>query len=226
MSAPDTFDEWASDGRDREMAGRHWHTARHAIAMMPVEPGDVVIDLGTGSGYAARAMRSQYDTGLAYGVDASRKMIGNASASTDDPWVGFLGADFGELPFSTATIDHAFSMEALYYADDLDAALREARRVLRSGGTFYCAVNYYEENHYAHGWPDRLGVDMVRWSREDYRAGFREAGFHLAGQVQIPDRETEIPPAEAFPTENFQTRAEMIERYRELGTLLTVGVVP
>jgi hypothetical protein len=67
---------------------------------------------------------------------------------------------------------------------------------------------------------------MTLWSAAEYRTAFREAGFHVATQDNVPDRETEIPPAEAFPTEEFDTRAAMVERYRELGTLLTVGVVP
>jgi hypothetical protein len=46
----------------------------------------------------------------------------------------------------------------------------------------------------------------------------------VAAQDTIPDREVEIPPAEAFPTDEFETREAMVERYRELGTLLTVGV--
>ena len=38
--------------------------------------------------------------------------------------------------------------------------------------------------------------------------------------------ETEIPPESAFPHEGFEDREAMVERYREFGTLLTVGVVP
>jgi hypothetical protein len=67
---------------------------------------------------------------------------------------------------------------------------------------------------------------MTLWDRDDYRVAFRDAGFHVAEQDNVPDRETEIPPASAFPTEGFETRAGMVERYRTLGTLLTVGVVP
>jgi len=243
MSVREAFDEWAERGRDREMEGRHWHTAKHVLARMPVEPGDVVADLGTGSGYAARALAGAGGAGRAYGIDASVEMVRNARSYTEstavaglpdgaDPdaatsgEVGFLAGDFGRLPFGDGTIDHAFSMEAFYYAADPRATLEEVRRVLRSGGTFFCAVNYYEENHYSHDWPGMVGVEMTRWDRGEYRRAFHEAGFHVAEQDQVPDLETEIPPADAFPTDAYETREAMVERYRELGTLLTVGVVP
>jgi SAM-dependent methyltransferase len=117
-------------------------------------------------------------------------------------------------------------MEAFYYARDPDAVLAELRRVLRSGGTFYCAVNYWEEHVHSHEWDEFVEVPMTRWSEREYREALREAGFHVAGQDRIPDRETEIPPADAFPTEDWDSREAMVERYREFGTLLTVGVVP
>lgn len=251
MSVREEFDEWATSGRDREMQDRHWHTAKHVLARMPVETGDVVLDLGTGSGYAARALVAAKEAGRAYGLDASAEMAHNArsytgsgvdssgddgsadwetaagaSASSGRSDVGFLVGDFGHLPFEDGAIDHAFSMEAFYYAADPDAALREIRRVLRSGGTFSCAVNYYAENHYSHDWPGLVGVEMTLWDREAYRGAFRDAGFHVAEQDQVPDLETAIPPADAFPTEDYETREAMVERYRELGTLVTVGVVP
>jgi cyclopropane fatty-acyl-phospholipid synthase-like methyltransferase len=58
MRASDAFDEWAADGRDKGMEQRHWHTAKHALGRMPIEDGDTVLDLGCGSGYAARAPRT------------------------------------------------------------------------------------------------------------------------------------------------------------------------
>jgi len=45
------------------MEDRHWHTAKHVLARMPVEPGETVLDLGTGSGYALRALRETKDAG-------------------------------------------------------------------------------------------------------------------------------------------------------------------
>lgn len=225
MTVREEFDAWAAEGRDRGMEERHWHTAKHALARMPVESGERVLDLGTGSGYASRALHEATGA-LTCGLDGSPEMAHNARSYTDNHDIDFLVGDFDSLPFADACFDHAFSMEAFYYAADPHETLRELRRVLRSGGTFYCAVNYYEENTHSHDWQDSIGIEMTRWSMEEYRTAFREAGFHVAAQATIPDREVEIPPTEAFPTEEFETREAMVERYRTFGTLLTVGVVP
>ena len=84
MSVRAEFDAWAADGRDRGMEDRHWHTAKHVLARMPVEAGETVLDLGTGSGYAARALRAADDAGRAYGLDGSPEMLRNAREYTDD----------------------------------------------------------------------------------------------------------------------------------------------
>ena len=226
MSVRAEFDAWAADGRDRGMEERHWHTAKHALARMPVEAGETVLDLGCGSGYAGRALREMRDAGRVYGLDGAPEMTRNARSYTDDPRVGYLLGDFDALPFADDAIDHVWSMEAFYYASDPEHTLEEIARVLRPGGTFYCAVNYYEENVHSHEWQERIDVEMTRWSADTYREAFRDAGLHVAEQENVPDREVEIPPAEAFPTDEWDSREAMIERYRTYGTLLTVGVAP
>ena len=226
MSAHEEFDAWATDGRDRGMEDRHWHTAKDVLARMPVEEGDVVLDLGSGSGYAARALREAGGAGRAVGLDGAPAMVENARGYTDDPAVDFVVGDFDALPFADDSFDHCFSMEAFYYAPDPHHTLTELARVLESGGTFHCAVNFYEENTASHAWQEKISIPMTLWSAADYREAFREAGLHVATQDNVPDRETEIPDESKFPYEGFETRAAMVERYRELGTLLTVGVVP
>jgi len=224
MSVRGEFDDWATDGRDKGMEDRHWHTAKHALARMPVESGDTILDLGCGSGYAGRALRDTKDAGRVYGLDGSPAMARNARSYTDDPNVGYVVGDFDSLPFADDSVDHVWSMEAFYYAADPDRTLEEIERILRPGGTFYCAVNYYEENVHSHEWQERIAVEMTRWSAEEYRAAFREAGLAVAEQDSIPDREIDIPPAAAFPTDDWESREAMVERYRTFGTLLTVGV--
>ena len=226
MSAREEFDRWAAEGRDKGMEERHWHTAKQALARMPVEAGDTVLDLGTGSGYVLRALRETADIGRGYGLDASPEMLRNARSYADDLQIGFLRGDFDSLPLATDSVDHVFSMEAFYYAQNPRHTLEEIRRILRPGGTFYCAVNYYEESEQTHEWQDLVAIEMTRWSKADYRRGFREAGLVVAEQDEIADTEVEIPPADEFPTDEWESRDAMVDRYRTHGTLLTVGVAP
>lgn len=226
MSVREEFDTWAAEGRDKGMEDQHWHTARHVLARMPVEPDDTVLDLGTGSGYALRALRKAGGIRRAYGLDGAPEMLRNARSYTDDPEIAYVRGDFGALPFADNSVNHIFSMEAFYYAADPLRTLREIRRILQPGGTFYCAVNYYEENVHSHDWQENISIEMTRWDRQEYREVFREADLYVAEQDNVPDQETEIPPESEFPTVGFDTRDAMVERYRELGTLLTVGVAP
>ncbi|OYR52848.1 SAM-dependent methyltransferase [Halorubrum sp. Ea1] len=225
MSVREEFDQWATSGKDRGMEDRHWHTAKHLLARMPVEAGDAVLDLGTGSGYALRALRER-GIGRGFGLDGAPEMVRNARSYTDDDAVGFLVGDFDALPFADDSLDHVFSMEAFYYAADPRNTLREIRRVLKPGGTFYCAVNYFAESESTHAWQDNIAVEMTLWSREEYREAFRDVGLYVAEQDNVPDREIEIPDATEFPTDDWDSREAMVDRYRTWGTLLTVGVAP
>ncbi len=231
MSVREEFDSWAADGRDKGMEERHWHTAKHVLARMPVESGDRVLDLGTGSGYALRALADTDGIAHGVGLDGAPEMASNARAYSEESGpraadLDFVVGQFGELPFADDSVDHVVSMEAFYYSEDPHETLRELRRVLRPGGTFFCAVNYYEENVYSHDWQDSIDVSMTRWDAAEYRTAFRDAGLFVAEQDNVPDREIEIPDADAFPTDSWENRAAMVERYREFGTLLTVGVAP
>jgi hypothetical protein len=117
-------------------------------------------------------------------------------------------------------------MEAFFFAQEPVAVLEKLRRVLRPGGTFFCGVNFYEESEGSHRWQERIDAPMSLWSMQEYRSLFREAGLHVATQDTIPDEEIDIPPATEFPTEDWETRAAMVDRYRTWGTLLAVGVAP
>ena len=115
MSVREEFDAWAADGRDRGMEERHWHTAKHVLARMPVGEGETVLDLGCGSGYAARALVETRGASRSYGLDGSPEMVRNACSYTAPALrdrVAFVRGDFEHLPFAEDSLDHCFSMKA------------------------------------------------------------------------------------------------------------------
>ena len=66
-----------------------------------------------------------------------------------------LSRDYGNVEFHVTSFPHhslpagrfdaVFSMEVFYYLPDMRAALEETRRLLKPGGRFTCAVDYYGE---------------------------------------------------------------------------------
>ncbi len=226
MDVGGEFDEWAFEGRDKDMEKRHWHTAKFAVDRMPIEAGDTVVDLGTGSGYIPRFLSEKFNDISIYGLDGSSEMLKKAKYHTEDKKIGFLRGNFEIIPFLDNCVNHVFSMEAFYYAENPYKTLKEIRRILNPGGTFFCAVDYFKENEYSHHWQDSISIDMTLWSSKEYREAFRNSGFYVAEQDNISDLDIEIPPEDAFPLDNWENRENMFERYRKYGTLLTVGVAP
>jgi ubiquinone/menaquinone biosynthesis C-methylase UbiE len=182
------FDEWAREGRDEGMAERHGLSARPVLEALDIAAGDRFVDLGAGNAWAASwAQAAGAD---AFAVDVSAEMLHRARARETRPG-GLVQASFERLPFADASFAFLFSMEALYYADDLQRALAEARRVAEPGGRLHALVDYYEGNPESRGWPSKTGVDMHRLSPEAWRTALREAGFADVGTERVRSEDGE-----------------------------------
>jgi ubiquinone/menaquinone biosynthesis C-methylase UbiE len=167
----ETFDRWAEEGRDAELEHEHVDVARQVIADMQLEPGERVLDLGCGNGWATRLI-AQANAGVqAIGVDASPKMIARAEAlhSLTIRARYEVGA-FEKLDFKNNHFDRIFSMEALYYASDLGQAVRECFRVLKPGGGIETLVDYYEESKASEPWAAVMGHALHHQNESGWRA--------------------------------------------------------
>ena len=50
------FNQWAEQGRGEEMENHHISITQQTLAHMKLKPGDRVLDLGCGAGWASRLM--------------------------------------------------------------------------------------------------------------------------------------------------------------------------
>jgi len=110
------------------------------LALFELKPR-VVLDLGTGTGGGAQALRGAYRRALILALDSAPGMLREARRrSTLFRRFERILADAARLPLATASVDLVFSNLMLQWCDDLTAPLAEVRRVLRPGGLFVCST--------------------------------------------------------------------------------------
>ncbi len=125
------------EGLERLYATRDVLRRRALVhAALSVHKGDRVLDVGCGPGfYVAELLDTVGPEGAVAGVDRSRDMLAVAAKRTaGKPNVGFHEGGATGLPFEDESFDRALSVQVFEYVEDVPAALREVRRVLRPGG--------------------------------------------------------------------------------------------
>ncbi len=216
------FNEWARAGKGESMEKGHGPVGTQAIQLMRVPADARVLDVGCGSGWATRLLASHAINGQVTGIDISDEMIRLArESSAAFPNADFEVASAEQLPFTDSEFTHAFSMESLYYYENISEAVTEIHRVLRPGGLFVAVMDLYWESEATHQWIETLKVPVELLSVEDYRGLFVDAGFINIRDQRLFDP-TPIP--DDYTGGSFKSRADF-EEYRRAGSLMVSGEV-
>lgn len=127
-------ESWGAGERVEGYAALFLPAARQAIpallAAAGAAPGTEVLDLCCGDGVVAQAAHGQGCR--VTGVDFSPAML--ALAGARNPGLPFVAGDAQDLPMRDGQFDAVLSNFGLCHVPDPARALREARRVLRTGG--------------------------------------------------------------------------------------------
>src|SRR5438477_3329925 len=109
-------------------------------ALAQLNPGDVVLDLGSGGGIDVLLSAKRVGpTGKAYGLDMTDEMLALArdnqrKAGVDN--VEFLKGEIEHIPLPDGSVDVIISNCVINLSGDKDRVLTEAFRVLKPGGRF------------------------------------------------------------------------------------------
>lgn len=219
------FNDWAKQGRGEEMEAHHGYIAGQTIARMALQPGDRVLDLGCGAGWAtcllARAVEG--GPGMAVGQDISDEMVARArAASVHVENVLFSVGASDEIPWRDEYFEKVLSIESFYYCPDQEAVLREVYRVLVPGGRLFILLNLYKENPYSLRWVDQLKVPVHARSEVEYEAMLRAQGFTGVAVEHIPDL---TPTPDECSGAWFRNAGELRE-FKRIGALLLMACKP
>jgi arsenite methyltransferase len=179
------------------------------LAFSLVQPGQVVLDLGSGAGIdLLLAARKVGPTGRVIGVDITDEMI--AKARENVAAAGLVNVEvrkgiIEELPVEPASVDHVISNCVINLSPEKPRVFAEIARVLKPGGTMLVS------DIVARDLPPELREDRRLYSsclggaipEEEYLAGLRAAGLV---DVEVRDRLVyDAGQIEAFVASELET---------------------
>ena len=149
-------------------------------------PGELVVDLGCGSG---RALVWNRDMGATMvGIDIAPFFSHDAREQMD-----LMLGDLRKLPFADATFDKAWSLDVLEHLspEALDGMLAEAARVLKPGGSLFVYTHVRKNAPIAKGlrWINRLAQQLDRWDLVDLRQEHLRKSDHVNPLRDVPHLE-------------------------------------
>src|SRR5271168_5163846 len=104
------------------------------IRVLSLSPGLHVLDAGCGTGHTTQYLSEEAGARFT-GLDISAPSIHRAlELAKDSDRLTFKVGTMDALDFSPASFDAVIAIESLYFPKDLAGAIREFKRVLRSGG--------------------------------------------------------------------------------------------
>jgi ubiquinone/menaquinone biosynthesis C-methylase UbiE len=179
------------------------------------------LDLGCGSGWAARWMSRMMPHGAVIGVDVADEMIKRAAAALKgNEKVSYLVASSENLPFKPGSFGRVFSMESLYYYASPERAIKEVKTVLEPGGAFCAVVDLFAENEPTSYWISKLNVPVKFWRTGQYVDAFEAAGFVDVKTTTIQDTHS---LSDEYSSDWFRSVKDY-KHYREVGSLVITGM--
>lgn len=154
------------------------------VALAELHPGEVVLDLGSGGGIDVLISAKRVGpTGKAYGLDMTDEMLELALKNQKEAGVEnveFMKGEIESIPLPDKSVDVIISNCVINLSTDKDKVLREAFRVLRSGGRFAVA-----DIALTRPIPESLRGHFELWSGciagalliDDYKSKLAAAGF-------------------------------------------------
>jgi SAM-dependent methyltransferase len=128
-------------------------------------PAERVLDVGCGPGFLAAAIAEAVGAeGAVEGIDISEPLLAVARQHcADRPRVTFRTADASRLPFPDGAFDAAVSTQVLEYVPDVDRALAEVHRVVRSGGRILVVDTDWDSIVWHDPDPRRMDRILAAW---------------------------------------------------------------
>lgn len=135
-------------GRYDEISRSIADVIEHAVERLQPRPGERILDLATGTGWASRVVAERVAGVELSAVDIAEQMLEHARflAATRGLTIDYQHADAERLPFADRTFDRAVSTFGVMFVGKPEQAARELARVVKKGGRVVLATWKHDSN--------------------------------------------------------------------------------
>ena len=140
---------WNAPGGRYEAISRSIADAiEHAVERAQPRPGERILDLATGTGWASRVIAQRFPNVAVTGADIAEQMLDSAraAAATLGLAIDYRHADAEQLPFGERHFDAVVSTFGVMFAGRPEAAAAELARVVKKGGRIVLATWKHDGN--------------------------------------------------------------------------------
>jgi len=154
------------------------------VENIDIKETDTILDIGFGNGYLIRKLSNKNPQKM-YGIEISPDMlhmtIKKNWKKVEEGKVQLLLANVQDLPFENSSIDKVYTVNTVYFWQDIHKGFSEIKRILKPNGIFL-NVMYLRE------WLDELPITQYGFSKytiEQIKKVTTESGLKIERIFEI-----------------------------------------
>lgn len=144
---------------------------------------DRILEIGFGNGRLISQIMPNIEKGKVCGIDISDEMVSLASRQNnqwiEDGKLEIMKASVEDIPYPDDYFDKIFTANTIYFWPNPTDNLREVLRVLKSDGTFLCAIRTKQQmESFNSVVRENKDVFQNLFEKKEIKHLFKEAGFN------------------------------------------------
>jgi Methylase involved in ubiquinone/menaquinone biosynthesis len=158
---------------------------RAVMRAIDIRPDETVLDIGFGNGYLIGKLAKSAADSSFRGIDISDDMLRGATKRNrkfvDQGKMQLQTGDVCKMTYADSTFDKVYTVNTIYFWQDIDAALTEIRRTLKPNGIFINAM-YTREFLNSLRYTD---YGFTKLTEPEFREAVTRNGFKIKETTEI-----------------------------------------